>query len=88
MKRKAKKAEAPKLWNPETRTPFVTSTGLAIGSMYEPPIHNNLTPEELWIQELFIKPGSPMPNPYLADYAMRVATIFISALIIYLITRR
>jgi hypothetical protein len=56
--------------------------------MYEPPIHNDLTPEEIWVQDLFIKPGSPMPNPYLADYAMRAATIFISALIIYLITHR
>jgi hypothetical protein len=88
MKRKPKKGEGPKLWNPERITPIITSTGLAIGSQYQPPIRGEMTYEELWVQSLFIKPGTPLPNKHLADYAMRVATILITALIIYLITRR
>lgn len=87
MKRKPKTKERPLTWNPDTITPVMTSTGLAIGCAYEPPIRGPMTDEELWLQSLLIKPGKPMPNKLLTDQLMRLTAYLIFITILYLLAR-
>lgn len=88
MKRKQKpKVETPLLWNPKTKTPLITATGLAIGSNYQPPIRGPMTDEELWIQSLLIKPGKPFPNKMLADQLMRLTAMAIIVGLLYFLAR-
>lgn len=88
MKRKPKtKVERPLTWNPDSITPVITSTGLAIGSAYEPPIRGEMTHEELWLQSLLIKPGTPFPNDKLADQLMRLSALLIVVAILYALAR-
>lgn len=88
MKRKTKtKVERPLTWNPDTRTPLITATGIAIGSNYQPPIRGEMTAEELWIQRLLIKPGTPFPNKQLADQLMRLAAMLIVVGLMYALAR-
>jgi hypothetical protein len=87
MKRKTKKVDRPLTWNPDTVTPVITETGLAIGSAYQPPIRGEMTAEELWLQNLLIKPGIPIPNNQLADQLMRLAALIIVVGLLYALAR-
>jgi hypothetical protein len=88
MRKKSKtKIDKPLTWNPDSITPVITSTGLAIGSAYERPVRGPMTAEELWVQKLLIKPGTRIPNNQLADQLMRLAALIIIVGLLYALAR-
>lgn len=88
MATRKKKADKPLLWNPNKITPLITSTGIAIGSSYVPPIRTDLSPEELWIQNLLLPQGVASISLYnLPDRVMFYSGIAMLVAVAYLVLR-
>ncbi len=84
--RRSKKADKPLLWNPNRTTPYITATGIAIGCAYDEPVRTDITPEELWIQNLLLPSGEPIRDYNLMDRITLVAGI--AALLVVLVLLR
>jgi hypothetical protein len=86
--RRSKKADKPLLWNPNRTTPYITATGIAIGSLYQPPARSDITPEELWIQKLLLPSGPTIRQYNLADRITMAASVVTILAVLYLVLRR
>jgi hypothetical protein len=86
--RRSKKADKPLLWNPNRTTPYITATGIAIGCAYDQPVRTDITPEELWIQDLLLPSGEPIRQYNLPDRLTLAASFVTTVTVLYLLLRQ